>query len=207
MTSTTQAVNKATDVIHNAGDEITVRGRRCKELRDVSIIVNNVEPYCALLQRFIERGVLEDVATVLTGDDQPDDVNDFIGDTLNPDGNTGDIFWGDEVREALEFQQLSALAEYFRDNPNTRRGILDLSTRNPETRDDIPCLDSVHFLIRNDTLQCRVHARSSEVTFAYPRDVLLFHACHKLLAHLLPGVSRGSLRYDIISAHVYLEGQ
>lgn len=212
--------------LRKEGTETIVRDKSTLEALSVSIIWNewNGVESDVIDQEYVQN----EFFNIMTRQDCDQEHPDHVKEHLNPDADGGNIFWGNEVRSALNFKTIQRVIDILRKDKNSRRGVLNLganemfsepsvitqlstpsyrdSLREPnyaEEHHDIPCLLNCHFLHR-DELHLKVSARSSDIYLGMPYDWWLFHKIHKLVASMIDE-PRGEFCYDVNVLHAYKE--
>lgn len=123
---------------------------------------------------------------------------------FSDDGTTFHAPYGYRIKD-----QLPKVIEHLRNNPETRRAVLqiwdwelDLGTDSL----DLPCNDMVFFKLRNGRLNMTVCCRSNDMLWgAYGANVVQFSILQEYVACKL-GVELGQYSQLSDSFHVYLEG-
>lgn len=100
-----------------------------------------------------------------------------------------------------QWQQIVAL---LRKDPESRRAVL--SFREPSedlfADKDVPCANTMQFLVRDSRLHAVVSMRSNDVIWGLPYDVFLFTMFQELLASEL-GLGLGAYTHMVGSLHLY----
>jgi thymidylate synthase len=98
--------------------------------------------------------------------------------------------------------QWSWLLNKFKEDPDTRQGILSIWTPAPGPSKDIPCTISLQFFLRQGKLHEIVTMRSSDAWWGLPYDLFTFAQIGNCLAGEL-GVEPGGLVMQLGSCHLY----
>lgn len=96
-----------------------------------------------------------------------------------------------------------------KDDPDTRRAIVTVGgfdDDHPELSNDVSCVQSLHFFIRNNKLNIYVHMRSNDAFIGLPYDVYLLTFFQELMALEL-GVELGTYLHFADSLHLYLRDE
>lgn len=201
--STNKAYRKAKKAIKEKGKEIKVRSEIVKELMNVTIINQNPRWNIPHEANFKKDYCDAEFENILNGKDCHTRHPDVVYDKLNPDGTVENLFWGPEVREGMRKDSIKRVINELKKDNLSRRGIIDLNTRNPQSPTDFPCLAFCHFIIRDDALIVQLHTRSSDVDFGFPNDAYLFQKFQNYVAKKLD-IDTGYFIYRAISLHEYL---
>jgi thymidylate synthase len=100
--------------------------------------------------------------------------------------------------------QWDQIVDLLREDPESRRAVLNFQEQ-PEhlfTRKDIPCANTMQFLVRDSKLHAIVCMRSNDAIWGLPYDVFLFTMFQELLACEL-GLRIGTYSHTIGSLHLY----
>ena len=97
-----------------------------------------------------------------------------------------------------------ALLGLLRDDPASRRAVIDLSGGNgcDAGAVDVSCMSTMQALVRNGLLHLIVQMRSNDAVWGLPYDVFLFTMIQELLARTL-GVELGTYVHGAGSLHLY----
>lgn len=102
--------------------------------------------------------------------------------------------------------QWTRLVNLLRSDPYTRRALLSVQQDAEDALDpasnDVPCITTCQFLIRNGALNAIVHMRSNDAIWGLPYDVFLFTMLQEMLALEL-SVKLGSYFHMAGSMHLY----
>ncbi len=100
--------------------------------------------------------------------------------------------------------QWQQLVELLRADPQSRRAILNFQMRAEDliTDKDIPCANTMQFLVRDSRLHAIVSMRSNDAIWGLPYDVFLFTMFQELLASELR-LPLGTYTHTVGSLHLY----
>lgn len=102
--------------------------------------------------------------------------------------------------EQSQWEQVFHLLKFDHDS---RRAILNFWDYKLDLKSiDIPCVNSIQFLIRDGFLHAFVYMRSNDVIWGLPYDVFLFTMLQELLATRL-NLELGTYNHFIASCHLY----
>ncbi|MGB7978251.1 MAG: thymidylate synthase [Chlamydiales bacterium] len=194
---------------HSVGSGWGLKERQTKEIRYVTLILTNprdrlINSPMFLLEKAIPRTVLGTLSDELS-------VNVFAFYdpkvvAFSDDGLTLPTNYGRRIRSFDQTDQIAQVIRQFKQDPNTRRAVIHIhAVQDTERRYD-PCIDSLHFLIRNGTLECHTMWRSENGLTLLPTNLFEFTMLHELIASEL-GIDLGRYVHTITSLHYYLDDQ
>lgn len=125
-------------------------------------------------------------------------------DHISDDGETCRSGYGAIVFNRYGFDQLKQVEEILRDDPCSRRAVINFNVPNPGRQgclDEI-CTIALVFDLRDGKLDCTCVMRSNDIWFGVPYDVVFFTSLQKVLADRL-GVGYGEYTHYAVSLHVY----
>ena len=104
---------------------------------------------------------------------------------------------------AKKFQWPQKTIEEIKNNPNSRRNIIDLwQPAYFDTAVLPPCVYSSQFIVDGDTLHIRVTQRSCDVGLGLPYNVTQYAAFLCMIAQVT-GLKPGKMLYQITDTHIY----
>ena len=104
---------------------------------------------------------------------------------------------------AKKFQWPQETIEEIKNNPNSRRNIIDLwQPAYFDTAVLPPCVYSSQFIVDGDTLHIRVTQRSCDVGLGLPYNVTQYAAFLCMIAQVT-GLKPGKMLYQITDTHIY----
>jgi hypothetical protein len=122
-------------------------------------------------------------------------------------GNTGIVFFGAEMREALSKWSLFNTYNLLKQNIHTNRAYLDLNTRRPTKH--VPCLIGFHLYVRNNKLHGHLITRGTELNYGFLYDTFIFTQIQDMIFNWLcrdyPDLERGSFYYTTTNLHIYVD--
>jgi thymidylate synthase len=100
--------------------------------------------------------------------------------------------------------QWQQIVELLREDPQSRRAVLNFQGRTEDlvTDKDVPCANTMQFLVRDSRLHAIVSMRSNDAIWGLPYDVFLFTMFQELLASEL-GLALGNYTHTVGSLHLY----
>lgn len=103
--------------------------------------------------------------------------------------------------------QLPYILQTLKENINSRQAVINIWNESPHIGNkDTSCLLSLHFLIRNNTINTVVSMRSSDYWLGLPYDIFDFSIITAYIVLLLGGgLKLGNLYFNAGSSHLYSE--
>ncbi|MCB1025513.1 MAG: thymidylate synthase [Acidobacteria bacterium] len=127
------------------------------------------------------------------------------------EGDLGPVYgylwrsFGGDYPERNGFDQIEALIEQIKTNPNSRR--LIVSGWNPEQADQVdlpPCHTLFQFKVENEkTLHCQLYQRSADAFLGVPFNISSYALLTHLIAHVC-GLQPGECIHTFGDLHIYL---
>lgn len=185
------------------------RERPTRELRYVNLILENplnrmINALTFNLTTAVPRTLL---STLL------DEINLNVIQFYNPrafefsdDGKSIPTNYGNRIRHFNGYDQLQLVIDQLKEDPTTRRAVIHIHEAGDHVRRYTPCIDCLHFLIRNNTLECQALWRSKNALSLLPYNLFEFTMLQELIASELC-VPVGRFVQTITSLHYYLEDQ
>lgn len=99
--------------------------------------------------------------------------------------------------------QLINVEELLLDDPQSRRAIVFFNDRSVES-DDMTCVTSIQFLIRDEVLYSIVSQRSWDMIYGFTTDIVTLGFLHNVMAKCL-GIEAGPITVNVGSLHYYLQ--
>lgn len=170
----------------------------------------------ARLSRSATRGkmfsALGELCWYLAGSDALDFVQYYIrgyADSAEDDGTIHGAY-GPRLTNFGGIDQLRYVIDRLRDNPDSRRAIIQLFDRADVQASyrDVPCTCTMQFMVRGEQLHLVVYMRSNDMYKGLPHDVFSFTMIQELVARTI-NVDIGSYVHMVGSLHLYesdLEG-
>lgn len=167
--------------VYRTGETV---GDETRELRNVCVTF--VETGCRdpRLARFIDRQPVEDMRKV------------FFSDAPNPFGHS----YADKVRGPRGRSDLSDVVELLAGEPWSKRAAVVLAG---DGDGRVPCINTVHFLRRQEGLLVSYFSRGQDVFRKFYADAVCLHEMGRRVADPL-GIPLAQVAGMIASAHLYL---
>lgn len=183
------------------------RERPTRELRHVTLVLENPRNrliHCPLfrLEEAIPRAVLctlSDVTDLSTVSFYNPKAHEF-----SDDGKTVPSNYGHRIRNLGEVDQIESVVALLKQDPNSRRAVIHIHATGDSDLRYAPCVDSLHFLIRNGALECQSFWRSENALTLLPINLFEFTLLQELIASEL-NIPVGPYAHTVTSLHHYLE--
>ena len=195
--------------MRSVGSAWGTRDRPTKELRHVSLVLTNpknrlISAPFVIMEKIIPRAVL-----MTLSDEKDVDVLAFYDPRareFSDDGKSVLTNYGYRIRNFDEVDQIKLVIDQLKKDRNTRRAVIHIhSVHDAERRYD-PCIDSLHFLIRNERLECYSYWRSENALALLPMNLFEFTLLQELIASELE-IPVGAYVQTVTSLHYYLEDE
>lgn len=123
---------------------------------------------------------------------------------ISDDGETSNSAYGYIIHSKYGFDQLQQIIQLLKDDPNTRRAVLNISdpTIDRIHTKDMQCTIAIQFLIRHNRLEETVYMRSNDVYFGFPYDYIYFVSIGQYVAKKL-GLKLKLYTHHATSMHMY----
>ena len=183
-----------------------------KEINNCCLIVHNPNTNCVY---FPNRQISEDYANAeLAWYWSADNSCETIGKhakmwlRLSDDGMTNNSAYGYIIHKKYGFDQLQQIIELLRNDPTTRRAVLNISDPaiNRITTKDMQCTIALQFLIRDEQLEMTVYMRSNDIYFGLPYDYIYFVSIGEYIAKQL-NRKLSLYTHHATSMHMYLKDE
>ena len=123
---------------------------------------------------------------------------------VSDDGVTANSAYGYILQEKHGFNQIDAIIDLLRKDPNSRRAVLNINVPNPNvaTTKDEMCTICLNYQIRDGKLHSTCVMRSNDFNFGVRNDIAFFLYLQKYIANKL-GVAYGTYTHYAFSMHMY----
>ena len=176
------------------------------ELNNIAITLKNINNNIVSVRGISPSYLFGELLWYFNADNSLKFISQFSSfwNHLSDDGETCNSAYGHLIWKKYGFDQIATVIGILRDDPNSRRAkiYINVPNSNVKTTKDEPCTMSIHFMIRDDRLNCTVVMRSNDIWFGFPYDVAFFTELQKYVANRL-GVSYGEYTHFAISLHMY----
>ncbi|PWU15949.1 MAG: hypothetical protein C5B45_01585 [Chlamydiae bacterium] len=185
------------------------RERLTRELRYITLILKNPQnrlinsPFF-LLEDVISRTVLATLSDV--SDVQTMTFYNPRAPEFSDDGKTIPSNYGYRIRHLNYRNQIDDIIDLLQQDPYSRRAVIHVHAPGDSEKRYTPCIDSLHFLIRNGSLECHSLWRSGNALMLLPINIFEFTMLQELIASELK-IPMGQYVHTVTSLHYYLEDQ
>lgn len=123
---------------------------------------------------------------------------------FSDDGKTLQGAYGHRILRSFGVNQLDNIVEILTADRNSRRAFISIFDPSKDHRDtrDCPCITSMQFLIRDESLICMSHMRSQDIVLGMPYDIGWMTLMQELVAGRL-GCQLGPYIHTVASMHIY----
>lgn len=194
----------------NGGSDVSPRNKLTKELLQQTSAIDMRRPVITLPERKLSTKFLGGEAYwILTGDNRVETIAPYNKNIVNY-SDDGQTFFGAYGPRILS--QLDYVVDKLKSDVDTRQAVLTIWRDNPPETKDVPCTVAVHFMIRDNKLNCHVFMRSNDLWLGYPYDIFNFSmlshlVCCKLNANVIEDnngvIEPGILYHTASSRHIY----
>ncbi len=183
------------------------RERPTRELRYVNLILENPRDRIVNALEFsFEHAIPRLLLSTLS-----DEIRLDVMEYYNPkaaefcdDGKTIPTNYGYRMRHFNGTDQIQLVIKQFKEDPHTRRAIIHVHAVGDHEKRYAPCIDSLHFLIRDGALECQAFWRSENALTLLPYNLFEFTMLQDLIASELK-IPVGCFVQTVTSLHYYLE--
>lgn len=184
-----------------------MRDRPTKELRYVTLVLEN--PRARLVNA--PHSLLEDIIPRTLLCTLSDEIDLQAIGFYNPrafefsdDGKTVPSNYGYRVRHLNNVDQIQEVISQLKQDPNSRRAVIHIHAVGDSDIKYTPCINSLHFLIRNGILECQSFWRSENALTLLPVNIFEFTMLQELIASELE-IPAGRYVHTVTSLHYYLD--
>ena len=177
-----------------------------RELQNVKIVLQDINQNIVSVRGISPSYLFGELLWYFNGDNSLEFISQFSSfwRKLSDDGKTCNSAYGYLMQEAYGFNQIEKVIEILSDDPLSRRAKINLNVPNASVKEtnDEPCTMTLHFMIRNNKLNCTTVMRSNDIWLGFPYDVAFFTELQKYIARRL-GVEYGWYTHFVVSMHMY----
>jgi thymidylate synthase len=123
---------------------------------------------------------------------------------FSDDGKTVPSNYGNRVRHLNGVDQIDEVIRQLKQDPNSRRAVIHIHAVGDSEIKYSPCINSLHFLIRNGVLECQSFWRSENALTLLPVNIFEFTMLQELIASELE-IPAGRYVHTVTSLHYYLD--
>ena len=183
--------------------------RPTKELRYMTLVLENPRSRCVnaptfLLEEIVPRTLLctlsdeIDLTSISFYNPRAIDFSD--------DGKKVDSNYGYRMHHLNNTNQIEGVITQLKKDPSSRKAVIHIHAIGDSEKRYNPCIDSLHFLIRNGCLECQTFWRSENGLTLLPTNIFEFTMLHELIASELK-IPIGRYVHSVTSLHYYLEDE
>lgn len=183
------------------------RERPTKELRYVTLVLENPRERLINAPIFFLESVLPRMLLTTLSDEKNVNALTFYNakaKEFSDDGKTISTNYGYRMRHLENTDQIRLVINQFKEDAHTRRAVIHVHAVNDQDKKYCPCIDSLHFLLRNGALECHSFWRSENALTLLPINIFDFTMLQELIASEV-GVAVGKYVHTVSSLHYYLE--
>lgn len=114
--------------------------------------------------------------------------------------------YGYRIRHLNNVNQIDEVIHLLKQDPCSRRATIHIHATGDSEIRYAPCINSLHFLIRNSALECQSFWRSENALTLLPMNIFEFTMLQELIASEL-GLPLGRYIHTVSSLHYYLDDQ
>lgn len=201
------------DWVSNCGNEVTIRGNKCKEVIPVYFEITN--PRDRLLNidfrnEKIRKYIFGELLWYLSGSNKLDFISKYssMWEKLSDYGTTCNSAYGyyifdPYIRYGNELiTQWDFCKEKLQNDKCTRQAIIHIKPIQLEETKDVVCTLYLQFFIRDNKLDLIVNMRSNDLMFGTTYDVFMFTFLQELMAAEL-GIEVGTYKHFAGNMHIY----
>lgn len=185
------------------------KNRPTKELRYITLILENPKHRLVNAPTFhIEDALPRAVLCTLSGELDLGSVSFYNPKAcqFSDDGKTIPSNYGHRIRCLDQINQIDHIIALLKKDPNSRRAVIHIHKVGDTEIRYAPCVDSLHFLIRNGALECQSFWRSENALTLLPTNIFEFTLFQELIASEL-NIPVGRYVHSVSSLHYYLDDQ
>jgi len=177
-----------------------------RELNNVKLVLKDITNNIVSIRGISPSYLFGELLWYFSGDNSLDFISKFSSfwNHISDDGKTCNSAYGYLIQRKHGFDQMEKVLTILQNDPNSRRAKININFPNEkvDTTKDEPCTMSLHFMIRQNKLDCTAIMRSNDIWFGLPYDVAFFTELQKYIADRL-GIGYGTYTHFAVSLHVY----
>lgn len=197
-----QALFDLAAIVTSNGEKVAPRGQQTREMRHVTIQIDDTSDCLALGmgRRFNSRLAAVEVLSLLSGVVSEELLVAASPGYLNFVGGSVTGAYGPRIADQMPY-----VIDALRHDPDSRQAVVTIWSPEQDLfkeHGDRPCTTQIGFLIRDGKLITNTMMRSQDVYLGFTYDVVMFTQLHQTVAAVL-GVEPGHLVHQVRSLHVY----
>ncbi|SRR5581483_3790994 len=181
--------------------------RPTKELRYVTFVLENPRDRLINASYFLIEDIIPRTLLCTLSDEIDLQAIGFYNSRafeFSDDGRTVSSNYGYRVRHLGNVDQIQEVIRQLQQDPNSRRAVIHIHAVGDSDIKYSPCIDSLHFLIRNGALECQSLWRSENAVTLLPINIFEFTMLQELIASELE-IPVGRYVHTVTSLHYYLD--
>lgn len=180
-------------------------GKETREVLNCSSSWSMVRPEIGVFARKLSKAFMYgEAAWILAGSNEVKNIAPF-NKRISQYSDDGFTFFGAYGPKVAK--QLPYVVQALKEDPSTRRAVLNIWRESPRLTKDYPCTLSLQWLIRDDQLLCFDTMRSSDIWWGVPYDVfnmsVISYVIWQELRETYPKLQLGHLYLTACSQHLY----
>lgn len=194
---------------NSVGSRWGMKDRPTKELRYVTLVLENPRDRILSTSFFSLKDVVPRALLCTLTDTIDLETIGFYNPKVrefSDDGKTITSNYGSRIRRLHGINQIDEIVRLLKKDKNSRRAVIHVHNIGDSEIKYAPCIDSIHFLIRNDLLECHSFWRSENALTLLPTNIFEFTMLQELIATQLD-VDVGRYVHTVSSLHYYLEDE
>lgn len=183
--------------------------RPTRELRYVTFILTNPRNRWMNVSTFCENKILPRALFTTLSDEISLDAIAFYDSGSKKFSEDQKVFstsYGYRARHYDNVNQIQDVIQQLRKDPSSRRAVIHIHAVGDGDKKYSPCIDSLHFFIRNQALECHTIWRSENVFRLLPTNIFEFTMLQELIASELE-LPLGPYAHTVSSLHYYLDDE
>lgn len=177
-----------------------------RELRNIQFTINDISDAYISVRNVSTRYLLGELVWYLAGSRETAFISQFapFWSKISDNNITSNSAYGYLIKHRYEFDQLWKMVELLKEDPDSRRAVINLNYANPNvirTKDE-PCTIALQFYIREDKVHCTGMMRSNDIWRGLPYDIVYFTLLQTIIAKAL-GKETGNYTHFATSLHLY----
>lgn len=184
-----------------------IRDRPTKELRYVTLVLENPQNRLVNAPQFLLEDIIPRTVLCTLSDEIDLRAIGFYNSRafeFSDDGKTVPSNYGYRARHLGNVDQIQEVIQQLKEDPSSRRAVIHIHAVGDSDIKYSPCIDSMHFLIRNGVLECQSFWRSENAVTLLPINIFEFTMLQELIASELE-IPVGRYVHTVTSLHYYLD--
>lgn len=197
------------EMLLRCGGESSPRGKKIKEVLNVSFEIKNPRKRLVWFEaREKNFNLCHAIVEFFMLFENKNDVEYFakFNENVRQFSDNGETFHGSYGKRIGNIGIIEVIGTLRKDK-DSRQAVLSIYDScldlNVETK-DVPCTETLQFLIRDNKLNMIVNMRSNDIVWGFPYDVFMFTSLQEVIANTL-NVELGTYYHNVGSFHVYEE--